>query len=148
MSAVPAGHWKATAFVAALRADGLPAPMVIDGAMTGDHFVAYVEQVLVPTLRPGDVVWDNLGCHKRAEAQAAVEAAGATVRSLPAYSPDLNPIENAFSKLKAMLRAAEERTIDGLWTFLGRSLDAFSADECRNYFRHAGYTATNNRKPL
>jgi transposase len=146
---VPQSHWKTTTFVAALRGDGLTAPMVIDGAMTGDHFVAYVRQVLVPTLRPGDVVvWDNLGCHKRAEARAAVEAAGAEVRFLPPYSPDLNPIELAFSKLKALLRAAEERAIDGLWAFLGRSLDAFAADECRNYLEHAGYTATPNRKPL
>jgi transposase len=146
---VPQAHWKTTTFVAALRGDGLTAPMVIDGAMTGDHFVAYVRQVLVPVLRPGDVVvWDNLGCHKRAEARAAVEAAGAEMRFLPPYSPDLNPIELAFAKLKALLRAAEERTIDGLWAFLGRSLDAFSPDECRNYIRHAGYTATANCKPL
>lgn len=145
----PHSHWKTTTFVAALRSDRLTAPMVIDGAMTGDHFVAYVRQVLVPTLRAGDVVvWDNLACHRRAEARAAVAAVGAEVRFLPAYSPDLNPIENAFSKLKAMLRAAEERAIDGLWALLGRSLDAFSADECRNYFRHAGYDATTNCKPL
>jgi transposase len=146
---VPQSHWKTTTFVAALRADGLVAPMVIDGPMTGDHFVAYVRRVLVPALRPGDVVvWDNLGCHKRAEARAAVEAAGAEVRFLPPYSPDLNPIENAFGKLKALLRAAEERTVDGLWAFLGRSLDAFAAAECGNHFRHAGYAATDNRKPL
>jgi transposase len=137
---VPHGHWKTTTFVAALRADGLTAPMVIDGAMTGDLFVAYVEQVLVPTPRPGDiVVMDNLICHKRAGVAKAVEAAGCTVRYLPPYSPDLNPIELAFSKLKGLLRSAGKRTVEALWTFLGQSLDAFSADECRRYFRHDGY---------
>jgi transposase len=137
---VPHGHWKTTTFVAALRADGLTAPLVIDGALTGDLFVAYVEQVLAPALRPGDVVvLDNLASHKRAGARAAIEAAGAELRFLPAYSPDLNPIELAFSKLKALLRRAGERTIDGLWAFLGRALDAFAPAECQNYLRHAGY---------
>ena len=137
---VPHGHWKTTTFVAALRADGLTAPMVIDGAITGDLFVAYVEQILVPTLRPGDVVvLDNLVCHKRAGAREAIEAAGCTLRFLPAYSPDLNPIELAFSKLKGMLRSAGKRTMEGLWDFLGKSLDAFAPDECRRYFRHDGY---------
>ena len=146
---VPQSHWKTTTFVAALRCDRLTAPMVIDGAMTGDHFVAYVRQVLVPELRPGDVVvWDNLGCHRRAEARAAVEATGAEVRFLPPYSPDLNPIELAFAKLKGLLRAAEERTIDGLWAFLGRALDAFAPTECGNYFRHDGYATTPECKPL
>jgi transposase len=138
--AVPHGHWKTTTFVAALRAGGLTAPVVIDGAMTGDLFVAYVRQQLAPALRPGDVVvMDNLACHKRAEVRAAIEAAGAALLYLPPYSPDLNPIELAFSKLKRLLRAAGERTVDGLWTFLGRSLDAFAPAECRNYFRHCGY---------
>jgi transposase len=137
---VPHGHWKTTTFVAALRVDGLGAPMVIDGAMTGDLFVAYVEQVLVPTLRPGDVVvMDNLVCHKRAAAVRAIEKAGCTVRYLPPYSPDYNPIELAFSKLKGLLRSAGKRTLDGLWDFLGKSLDAFTRDECRAYFRHDGY---------
>ena len=139
---VPHGHWKTTTFVAALRADGMTAPVVVDGAMTGDLFVAYVEQVLAPTLRPGDVVvMDNLVCHKRAGVERAIGAAGGTVRYLPPYSPDLNPIELAFSKLKGLLRSAGERTIDGLWDFLGKSLDAFAPDECRRYFRHDGYGA-------
>jgi transposase len=139
---VPHGHWKTTTFVAALRADGMTAPMVIDGAMTGDLFVAYVEQVLVPTLRPGDVVvMDNLICHKRVGVAKAIEAAGCTVRYLPPYSPDLNPIELAFSKLKGLLRSAGKRTLDGLWDFLGKSLDAFAPDECRRYFWHDGYGA-------
>jgi transposase len=137
---VPHSHWKTTTFVAALRSDGMAAPMVIDGAMTGDLFVAYVEQILVPTLRPGDVViLDNLVCHKRAGARAAIEAAGCTLKFLPPYSPDLNPIELAFSKLKGMLRSAGKRTMDGLWDFLGKSLDAFAPNECRRYFRHDGY---------
>jgi transposase len=137
---VPHGHWKTTTFVAALRVDGLGAPMVIDGAMTGDLFVAYVEQILVPTLRKGDVVvMDNLVCHKRVAGVKAIEKAGCTVRYLPPYSPDYNPIELAFSKLKGLLRSAGKRTIDGLWDFLGKSLDAFPPDECRAYFRHDGY---------
>jgi transposase len=137
---IPHGHWKTTTFVAALRAGGLTAPTVIDGAMTGDLFAAYAAQVLAPELRPGDVVvLDNLAAHKRAAARAAIEAAGAEVRFLPPYSPDLNPIEPAFAKLKALLRAAGLRTVDGLWAFLGQALDAFAPDECRNYFRHCGY---------
>ncbi len=140
VGAVPHGHGKTTTFVAALRSDGLTAPMVIDGAMTGDLFVAYVEQILVPTLKPGDVaILDNLVCHKRAGALKAIEAAGCTLRFLPAYSPDPNPIELAFSKLKGMLRSAGKRTREGLWDFLGESLDAFAPDECRRYFRHDGY---------
>jgi transposase len=139
----PFGHWKTTTFVAALSVTGLAAPMVIDGAMTGDLFVAYVEQVLVPSLRPGDVVvLDNLAAHKRAGARAAIEAAGCAVLFLPPYSPDLNPIELAFAKLKALLRKAGKRTVDALWEFLGQALDAFGPAECRNYFRHCGYPAT------
>jgi transposase len=148
--AIPHGHWKTTTFVAALRADGLTAPTVVDGAMTGDLFVAYVEQQLVPTLRPGDVVvMDNLSCHKRAGVRAAIEAAGCALRLLPPYSPDLNPIEKAFSKLKAKLRAAAKRTVDELWEYLGEVLGAFHPEECRNYFRSCGYTnATPSREPL
>jgi transposase len=139
----PHGHGKTTTFVAALGADGMAAPMVVDGAMTGELFVAYVEQVLVPSLRPGDVVvMDNLGAHKRPKAREAIEGAGCTLMLLPPYSPDLNPIELAFSKLKALLRRAGERTVDGLWEFLGRALDAFAPDECLNYMRHCGYNAT------
>jgi transposase len=144
---VPHGHWKTTTFVAALRVGGLSAPMVVDGAVDGDLFVAYVEQVLVPTLRPGDVViLDNLSCHKRARVREAIEAAGCTLRYLPPYSPDLNPIEPAFAKLKALLRQAARRTVDGLWAFLGQALGAFTARECRNYFRHCGYHATPTSK--
>jgi transposase len=140
---VPVGHWKTTTFVAALGVTGMTAPMVIDGAMTGDLFEAYVGQVLVPTLSPGDiVVLDNLSAHRRAGARRAIEAAGCTVLFLPPYSPDLNPIELAFAKLKGLLRKAGKRTVDGLWDFLGECLDAFSPEECRNYLRHCGYHAT------
>jgi transposase len=129
--------------VAALGADGMTAPMVIDGAMTGDLFVAYIEQILAPTLRPGDVVvMDNLTSHKRARVREAIEGAGCTLMYLPPYSPDLNPIELAFAKLKSLLRKAGKRTVDGLWEFLGQALDAFAPQECRNYMRHCGYTAT------
>ncbi len=140
MCGVPHSHWKTTTIVVALRSDGMAAPMVTDDAMTGDLFVASVERILVPTLWQGDVViLDNLVCHKRAGAREAIEAAAATMRFLAPYSPDLNPIELAFSKLKGMLRSAGKRTIDGLWDFLGKSLDAFCADERRRYFRHDGY---------
>jgi transposase len=141
---VPHGHWKTTTFVAALRSEGLVAPMVIDGAMNGDLFVAYVRQVLVPTLRLGDiVVMDNLSSHKRVVAVRAIEEAGCSVVYLPPYSPDLNPIELAFAKIKARLRAAELRTIDKVENFFGTVHEAFTTDECCNYIRHAGYTATN-----
>jgi transposase len=143
VDAVPHGHWKTTTFVAALRSDGLVAPMVIDGAMNGDLFVAYAEQVLVPTLRAGDVVvMDNLSSHKRAAAVRAIERAGCSVAYLPPYSPDYNPIELAFAKVKARLRAAELRAIDRIEAFFGRVHEEFTSDECRNYIRHAGYAAT------
>jgi transposase len=147
---VPEGHWQATTFVAALRATGLTAPVVVDGAMTGDLFVAYVEQQLVPALRPGDiVVMDNLSCHKGAGVRRAIEGAGCELRLLPPYSPDLNPIEKAFSKLKALLRKAARRSVEGLWEYLGQVLDEFSAAECRNYFVSCGYpAATPTREPL
>jgi transposase len=139
-SGVPHGHWKVTTFVAGLRLAGLGAPMVLDGPMTGDWFLAYVEQVLAPTLTPGDVViLDNLPAHKGVAIQAAVEARGARLQFLPSYSPDFNPIENAFAKLKALLRKAAERTIEGLWTTVGDLLDAFAPAECANYFTAAGY---------
>lgn len=116
------------------------APIVIDGAVTGDLFVAYVRQHLAPSLRPGDiVVMDNLSSHKRLEVREAIEAAGAELRYLPPYSPDLNPIELAFSKLKSLLRKKAERTVEGLWNFLGEAMDAFHAEECANYLRHCGY---------
>lgn len=148
--AVPHSHWKTTTFVAALRLDGMTAPMVLDGAMTGDFFQAYVDQVLIPSLREGDtVIMDNLSCHKRARVQAAIEKAGCSLKYLPAYSPDLNPIENAFSKLKALLRKRGARTMEGLWSFLGEATEAFQPAECRNYFAHAGYDVdTQTSKPL
>jgi transposase len=136
----PHGHWHTTTFVGALTARGFIAPMVVDGAVNGGVFRAYVEQVLVPELRPGRVVvMDNLGSHTLARVRAAVGGAGCRLLFLPPYSPDLNPIENAFSKLKELLRQAAERTVDGLWATIGRLLDRFSPAECRNYFRHCGY---------
>jgi transposase len=149
VAAVPHGHWKTTTFVAALRTTGLTAPTVVDGAMTGDVFVAYVRQQLAPTLRPGDVVvMDNLSSHKRADVRDAIEAVGAELRFLPPYSPDLNPIEKAIAKLKARLRAAAKRTVRELEDYLGVLCDAFAPDECRNYFRSCGYHATSSREPL
>jgi transposase len=140
VSAVPAGHWKTTTFVAALRADGMVAPTVVDGPITGDLFVAWVEQQLAPTLRAGDVVvMDNLKCHLRAGVRAAIETAGAELRLLPAYSPDLNPIEKAWSRLKADLRAAAKRTVPEVEDLLGQLSDTFAPTECRNYFRSCGY---------
>ena len=140
---VPHGHWKTTTFVAALRADGLTAPMVLDGPMTGDRFVKYVETVLVPTLKPGNIViLDNLSCHKRSEVVESIGRAGASVRFLPPYSPDLNPIELSFSKLKGLLRSAEKRTVEGLRQFLKKSVKAFAPAECQGYFRRAGYGST------
>lgn len=137
---VPHGHWMTTTFVAALRHDRLTAPLVVDGAMNGAIFRAYVEQQLVPTLRRGDlVVLDNLSAHKVAGVREAIEGAGAEVVYLPPYSPDLNPIELVFSKLKWLLRSAALRTKEALWSYLGRVLDAFSADECSRHLRHCGY---------
>lgn len=137
---VPHGHWKTTTFIGALRADGLTAPMVVDGAVNGEIFLAYVAQVLVPTLRPGDIViMDNLSSHKIAGVREAIEAAGAQLRYLPPYSPDLNPIEQVFAKLKALLRTAARRTVEALWTAIGQLIDSFSAQECSNYLRHCGY---------
>jgi transposase len=136
----PHGHWKTTTFVVALREEGLTAPMVLDGAMNGKAFLAYVRQVLVPTLHPGDlVVLDNLSSHKAVGVREAIEQLGARLLYLPPYSPDLNPIELAFSKLKWLLRSVAERTIDALWSRLGQLLDAFPPHQCRNYFRHCGY---------
>ena len=137
---IPHGHWKTTTFVAGLRLTGMIAPMVLDGPINGRAFQAYVDQVLVPELKPGDIViMDNLASHKGADVRAAIEAAGATLLYLPPYSPDFNPIENAFSKLKAMLRKAAERTVDGLWNRIGDLLPSFSPQECANYFSAAGY---------
>ena len=136
----PHGHRKTTTLVAGLRMTGMVAPMVLDGPINGDWFEAYVTKVLVPELRPGDIViMDNLSSHKRAAVRERIEEAGATLRFLPPYSPDFNPIENAFAKLKALLRKAAERTLDGLWRQIGRLLDDFPPDERANYFKAAGY---------
>ena len=129
--------------MAALRYDGLTVPRVVDGPINGSIFRAYIEQVLVPTLRPGDIlVMGNLGSHKGARIRQAIEQAGASLCYLPPYSPDFNPIEQAFSKLKWLLRSAAQRTLDGLWSLLGRLTDCFTADECRHYLRHCGYHNT------
>ena len=140
---VPHGHWKTTTFVAGLRNRGIVAPFVLDGPINRTAFEAYVEKVLVPELRPGDiVVMDNLSSHKGPRVRQMIEAAGGSLVYLPPYSPDFNPIENAFAKLKALLRKAAERTIEGLWTVIGHLLDAFTPNECTNYFAAAGYDAT------
>jgi transposase len=139
---LPHGHWKTTTFVAGLRVGGITAPCVIDRPMNGLTFRAYVEQFLAPTLKPGDiVVMDNLAAHKVEGVQEAIEAAGATLRYLPPYSPDLNPIEQVFAKLKALLRKAAERSVEALCDRIGDLLGAFSPKECANYFRNAGYDA-------
>jgi transposase len=138
----PWGHWKTTTFVAGLRCDEISAPCVLEGAMNGQAFLTYVEKVLVPTLRPGDiVVMDNLAAHKVDGVRTLIEAAGTMLIYLPPYSPDLNPIEMAFAKLKALLRKAAARTRDGLWTRIGEVLKDFTPHECANYFRHAGYAS-------
>ena len=137
---MPHGHWKTLTLVAALRIDGLTAPTVIDGAMNGPSFIAYVEQVLAPSLRKGDIVFmDNLSTHKIDGVAAAIEAVGAKLRYLPAYSPDLNPIEMAFSKLKTALRKGAARTVKALMKLVGKLIKTFAPDECANYFHHAGY---------
>ena len=140
VAAVPHGHWKTSTFIGALRCDGLVAPGVFDGAINGEMFLAYVEQVLVPTLKPGDVViMDNLRSHKVSGVREAIEAAGASLMFIPPYSPDLNPIEMAFAKLKALLRAKAIRTVDALWKALGTLINCFTPQECANFLRHAGY---------
>jgi len=139
---VPHGHWKTTTFVGALRVTGMTAPMVVDGAMNGAVFLAYVQQQLVPTLRQGDtVIMDNLPAHKVAGVRAAIESVGAQLAYLPPYSPDFNPIELAFSKLKQLLRSAAERTIDNLEQRIGKLLNRFQPTECSRYFSHCGYSA-------
>lgn len=137
---VPHAHWKTTTFLAGLRTTGLTAPLVVDGAINGDIFLAYVEQQLLPTLNAGDiVVMDNLSSHKRIGVREAIESVGASLLYLPPYSPDFNPIEQAFSKFKWLLRSAAERTVEALWETCGRLLEQFSEAECRNYIRHCGY---------
>ncbi len=136
----PFGHWKTSTFLAGLRHDRIVAPLVLDGAINGESFRAYIEQFLAPTLMAGDVVIaDNLGSHKVAGVREAIEARGASLLFLPAYSPDLNPIEQVFAKLKALLRRAEPRSRETLWSTIGQSLNSFGSAECQNYLRHYGY---------
>lgn len=142
-AAVPHGHWKTTTFTAGLRYNGLIAPLVLDGPMDGEAFLAYVEQLLAPSLRPGDtVIMDNLPAHKVHGVREAIQAVGASLLYLPPYSPDFNPIEMAFSKLKALLRAAAARTMPDLWQAIANALKRFSPQECQNYLVAAGYDAT------
>ena len=142
VASVPHGHWKTTTFMAGLRVNDITAPMVLDGPMDGETFLAYVRTFLCPTLTPGDIVIaDNLSSHKVAGVREAIEATGATLRYLPPYSPDLNPIEKLFAKLKALLRKAAHRTVDALWNEIGKLLDSFSPNECKNYFASSGYHA-------
>lgn len=141
VAAVPHGHWKTTTFLAGLRQDGVVAPYVLDGPIDGVHFVAWVEQMLAPTLAPGDIViMDNLPSHKVKGVREAIKATGAALLYLPPYSPDLNPIENIFAKIKAFLRKRAERTVGALWEAIGDALDIVSHNDCKNCFRHAGYT--------
>ena len=140
---VPHGHWKTMTFVAALRCDGITAPCVFNGPINGESFLNYVEQFLVPVLRRGDVViMDNLGSHKSKAVRRLIRAAGAKLIFLPKYSPDLNPIEQVFAKLKHLLRKAAARTVEAVCTAVGQLLGTFTADECANYFKHAGYGLT------
>jgi transposase len=137
---VPHGHWKTMTFVAALRHDRITAPLVLDGPINGDAFVAYVEQILAPTLAAGDVVViDNLGSHKSRKVRQLIRAAGAHLLFLPPHSPDLNPIEQVFAKLKTLLRKAEERTVETVWKRIGTLLYHFKLTECGNYLRNSGY---------
>ena len=139
-ASVPYGHWKTTTFTAGLRMNGMTAPFVLDGPMDGDCFLAYVEQVLAPTLQPGDVVViDNLPAHRVKGIKAAIEARGAILLYLPPYSPDFNPIEQAFAKLKAHLRKAAARTVEDLWAAIAEILKTFTPAECQNYFVNSGY---------
>lgn len=140
---VPHGKWRTLTFLAALRSDRIDAPCVIDGPINGRSFLAYVEQILVPTLKPGDIViMDNLGSHKGKAVRAAIRAVGAKLFFLPPYSPDLNPIEQAFAKLKTLLKKANERTVEDTWKRIGQLLDCFKPQECANYIKNAGYAST------
>ena len=143
LAKAPHGHWRTLTFLAALRCDRIDAPCVIDGPINGQAFTAYVEQFLVPTLAPGDIViMDNLGSHKGRPVRRAIRAAGAKLFFLPPYSPDLNPIEQVFAKLKELLRKADERSVEDTWRRIGTILDAFSPNECANYIRNSGYAST------
>lgn len=142
LAKVPQGHWRTLTFLAALRHDRIEAPCVIDGPINGESFLAYVEQILVPTLRSGDIVIiDNLGSHKGKAVRRAIRATGARLFFLPPYSPDLNPIEQVFAKLKTLLRKAGERTVEATWRRIGTLLNAFSPEECSNYLANAGYAS-------
>ena len=142
LAKAPFGKWRTLTFLAALRCDRLDAPCVIDGPINGKSFLAYVEQILVPTLKPGDVVvMDNLGSHKGQAVRRAIRAVGAKLFFLPPYSPDLNPIEQVFAKLKTLLRKADERTVEATWKRIGHLLDAFAPTECANYLKNAGYAS-------
>lgn len=144
VAAVPHGHWQITTFVAALRVDGLTAPLVLDGAINGEAFRAYVEQILAPTLAPGDIViLDNLSSHKVAGVRQLIEDRGARLLYLPPYSPDLNPIENSFAKMKSLIRKAAARSREALWQAIGNFLSRFDPQECANYFVNAGYVLPN-----
>ena len=140
---VPHGHWKTTTFLAALRYDRIEAPWVLDGPIDGESFTIYVERVLLPTLQPGDIViMDNLGSHKGKVVRALIRSVGAKLFFLPKYSPDLNPIEQVFAKLKHLLRKAAARTVEAVWAAIGQALTAFMPNECANYFENAGYAST------
>jgi transposase len=140
LAKVPHGHWQTMTFLAGLRHDRLTAPCVIDGPINGESFRAYVEQILLPTLKRDDIVIiDNLGSHKGTGVRAAIRSVGARLLFLPPYSPDLNPIEQVFAKMKTLLRKAEARTVEAVWRRIGQLLDCFKPDECANYFRNAGY---------
>jgi transposase len=140
VGSVPHGHWMTSTFIAGLRCDGIIAPCLLDGAINGELFLAYVEQQLAPSLAPGEIVIaDNLSSHKVVGVREAIEARGASLWFLPSYSPDLNPIEQVFAKLKQLLRAEAPRTLDALWAAVGRLLDRFTPAECANYLAHDGY---------
>jgi transposase len=139
----PHGHWKTTTFLAALRHDRIEAPWVLDGPIDGESFTIYVEKVLLPTLNPGDIViMDNLGSHKGKAVRALIRSVGAKLFFLPKYSPDLNPIEQVFAKVKHLLRKAAPRTAEAVWNAIGQLLPAFMPTECANYFENAGYAST------
>ena len=139
---VPQGRWRTLTFLAALRCDRIEAPCVLDGPIDGETFLAYIEQILIPTLRPGDIVIiDNLGSHKGKAVRTAIRAAGAKLFFLPPYSPDLNPIEQVFAKLKTLLRKADRRTVEDTWRQIGSLIPAFKPAECSNYFRNSGYAS-------
>jgi transposase len=140
---VPHGHWKTMTFVAALRHDRIDAPWLLDGPISGESFQTYVEKVLAPTLKPGDIVtMDNLSSHKRKAIRRAIRSAGARLFFLPKYSPDLNPIEQVFAKLKHLLRKAAARSLETVCACIGQLLGTFTPQECANYFKHAGYHQT------